>query len=227
MHTSQGHWTYVGVITTILQTLKVVQFPPWLYISNVLLIPSQLGVMTQESLPNAMVKVETLLSPNNEYNAVPNRMYWITEDVANKLRARPNGWSDDISTTPTTTQFQIAWYHWRWSGILEWVPALHHCWHNETIVASACNQSSEVLPTPYNALVEARQSSREFLHLSMCIENNSLVSFRPDLNIEIRKYLALGGCASYDFWESRVERANMFLSDLSKFFDDLAIASSE
>ena len=30
----------------------------------------------------------------------------------------------------------------------------------------------------------------------------------------------LGGCASYDFWESRVERANMFLSNLSKFFDD-------
>jgi len=45
----------------------------------VLLIPSQLGVMTQEmtqeSLPNAMVKVEALLTPNNEYNAVPNRMY--------------------------------------------------------------------------------------------------------------------------------------------------------
>ena len=28
------------------------------------------------------------------------------------------------------------------------------------------------------------------------------------------------GCAAYDFWESRVERANSFLSNLSKFFDD-------
>ena len=28
------------------------------------------------------------------------------------------------------------------------------------------------------------------------------------------------GCASYDFWQSRVVRANFFLSNLSKFFDD-------
>jgi len=94
--------------------------------------------------PTLWWKFETLLTPNNVYKAVPipNRMYWITEDVKDKLRARPNGWSDDISPTHNTTQFQIAWYHLRWSGILEWVHTLHHCWHNETIVASARNQSS-------------------------------------------------------------------------------------